>query len=353
MSAGRGRFRLRWIVVLVLLVATGCVAGLSAPASGDDSSQGQVRVGHKGALRELPEFRTRSSRTFSEGRGMQVTRSYSEPVNFRSGGEWKAIDNDLVASPKSGYALENEANSYALSLPDALDGKPVEVREGDDFVRFSLDGADGAPSGGGVEARYVDALPGVDVAYEAKNDSVKESLVLPSPSAGDRFVFSLDLSNGLEARENGAGGINFVRDGEVRMSFAPPVMHDSAATQAVSRAASLELDGTKVVLRADDQWLRDKDREYPVVIDPTTNLTNTDDCYMVGGTQANTSFCGYTWNWLDIGKDGVGDPRRAFIQFDTSAIPSGAEVRASPARAAVAPAAAIDSPSAMITKPRR
>ena len=298
----------------------------AASASGDDTSKGQVRS-QSNRLRELPDLRTRASRTFSTERGTQVTRAYAEPVNFRAGGEWKTIDNDLVPSPKSGYALENAANSYALSLPDALGGKPVEVRRGADFVRFALDGAKGAPAGGGVEALYANALPGVDVAYEARNDSVKESLVLAGADAGSEFVFSLDLSDGLHARQNDAGGIDFVRDGEVRMSFAPAFMHDSARTQAISRDVSLDLAGGKVVLRADRRWLRDKDRQYPVVIDPTTDLGDPSDCYMVGGADANTSFCGYPWNWLDIGKDGLGQPRRAFIQFDTSSIPSGAEVR--------------------------
>jgi RHS repeat-associated protein len=327
MTYPHGALRPAVIAVAIVAVAFAVSISLSAASASDHfGSKGHVRSKATG-LRELPDMRTRTSRTFSKGRGALVTRTYAGPVNFRSGGRWRAIDNALEPSSKTGYALENAANAYTLGLPDSLGGQPVEIRRGEDYVRFALDGAKGAPAGGGVEARYENALPGVDVAYEARTEYVKESLVLASADAGNKFDFSLDLSNGLHARENAAGGIDFVRDGEVRMSFAPPFMHDSARPQSISRAVTLRLAGDKVVLRADEKWLRDEDRRYPVVIDPTTNLGDPADCYMVSGTQANTTFCGYAWNWLDIGKDGNGDQRRAFIQFDTSSIPKGAELR--------------------------
>jgi hypothetical protein len=246
------RAALRPALIAIAIAAAAALVWLvaSSSASDDDASRGGVRR-QGDVLRELPELRTRASRTYSTGRGTRITRAYAAPVNYRAGGEWKPIDDDLVPSSTTGVALENAANSYTLSLPDALDGRPVEVREGEDYVRFALDGAKGSPDGGGVEARYADALPGVDVAYEARADSVKESLVLGGADAGSKFVFALDLSDGLHARENDRGGIDFVRDGEVRMSFAPPYMRDSAREPATSTAVSLELRGDEVVLRAE------------------------------------------------------------------------------------------------------
>jgi RHS repeat-associated protein len=321
------RAALRPALIALAIVAAASAALLwltSASASDDDLSQGDVRR-QADVVRELPELRTRASRTYSTRRGTQITRAYADPVNFRSDGKWRAIDNDLEPSPKAGIALENAANDYTLALPDSL-AQPVEVREGEDYVRFALEGASGAPSGGGIEARYEGALPGVDVAYQAEADAVKESLVLASPDAGSKFVFKLDLSDGLDARENGAGGIDFVRDGKVRMSFAPPYMRDSARVPEVSDKVSLTLDGDAVVLRADEDWLRSNERAYPVVIDPTTNVDTNDDCYMVSGNDANTTFCGYTDPLIQIGKDGNNNLRRAFMRVDTSAIPKVAEV---------------------------
>jgi RHS repeat-associated protein len=318
---------LRPALLVVVLVAVGIAGAIAAIASAGDpgSSQGDVHR-QSDALTELPALRTRDSRTYATGHGTRITRVHSGPINFRSGEGWKPIDNDLVPSPKAGYALRNEANSYSLELPDSLSAKPVEVENGGDYVRFKLDGADGLPQGQGLETRYQDALPGVDIAYEAQSDAVKESLVLASAAAGSKFVFSLELSDGLHARENDAGGIDFVEDGEVRFSFAPPFMRDSARTPATSNKVSLELRGDEVVLRADPDWLADADRAYPVTIDPTTVVHTNDDCYMVSGTGANTSYCGYTDPLIQVGTDGQGNLRRGFMRVDTSAVPKTAEV---------------------------
>ncbi|HEX8065684.1 MAG TPA: DNRLRE domain-containing protein [Thermoleophilaceae bacterium] len=320
------------LIALAILVSTTAALVLlsSASASDDESSGGDVRRADGRIVRELPNLRTATSRTFATSAGTNVTRVYSDPVNFRSGDRWLAIDSRLRPSDRPGAALANTADAHSVELPDSL-ADPVEVRDGDDHVRFSLAGARGvAPSGGGLEARYDGALPGVDVAYESRPGSLKESLVLASPDAGGTFRFSVETSDGLQARENDAGGIDFVRDGKVRLSFAPPHMRDSARVPAVSRDVSYDLSGSAgeydVVLRADRRWLADDDRTYPVVIDPTTNVDTNDDCYMASGTDANTSFCGYTDPYIQVGKDGNNNLRRGFMRVDTSSIPKTAEV---------------------------
>ena len=318
--------------LIALAIAAASVAALillsSASASDDDPSKGDVRRHEGRILRELPELRTANSRTYATSARTQVTRAFAHPVNFRSDGKWVAIDPSLEPSDAPGVALENAAAPFAVELPDSL-SDPVEVREGDDYVRFALQGARGVgPQGGGLEARYVDALPGVDVAYESTPSALKESLVLESPDAGSKFTFTVDTSEGLSARENAAGGIDFVRDGRVRLSFSPPHMRDSARVPEVSTDVSYDLRdsgaGYEVVLRADRDWLAGA--TYPVAIDPTTNIDTNDDCYMVSGSDANAGFCGYTDPYIQIGKDGLNNIRRAFMRVDTTAIPKTAEV---------------------------
>ncbi|MEA2472742.1 MAG: hypothetical protein QOE06_657, partial [Thermoleophilaceae bacterium] len=169
---------------------------------------------------------------------------------------------------------------------------------------------------------------GVDVTYEAQNDAVKESLVLASAAAGSKYSFHVDTSDGLSARTNAAGGIDFVRDGKVRMSFAPPFMQDAHGARSDSVSYELRDDGAgyEVVLRADPKWLADERRAFPVTVDPTTTVHTNDDCYMASGTGANTTFCGYTDPYIQVGTDGVGRVNRAFMRVDTSAIPKTAEV---------------------------
>ena len=97
-------------------------------------------------------------------------------------------------------------------------------------------------------------------------------------------------------------------------------MRDSARVPEVSNAVSYDLRavgaGYEVVLRADRDWLADA--TYPVAIDPTTSIDTNDDCYMVSGSDANAGFCGCTDPYIQIGKDGLNNIRRAFMRVDTS-----------------------------------
>jgi RHS repeat-associated protein len=318
------------LITLAFLVAAAAAIALGSASASDDDQADGGDVRHQGKIvRELPELRTETSKTFSTTAGTNLTQVHSEPVNYRANGAWHAIDNNLVDDPAPGYALTNKAAGYDLALPDAAGG-PVAITDGTDRVTFSLDGARGGPRAKGTGATYAGALPGVDVTYEALGDAVKESLVLDSPDAGSKFSFDVALSDGLRARENDAGGIDFVRDGKVRMSFAPPFMEDSAPERVRSEKVAFDLresgSGYRLELRADPSWLRAKERVYPVTIDPTTTIDTHDDCYIVSGTNANTGYCGVTDPLMYVGTDTSGNVRRSFMRVDTSSIPKAAEI---------------------------
>jgi RHS repeat-associated protein len=315
--------------VLLCLAALASFPLIATGAGNGDEPRGDMRERADGAKgRELVEYRTRRSRTYETSDGAQLTRLYSGSVNYRSGGEWRAIDNTLTPSAMPGYAVENESNRYTARFPSDLATEPVRVEEGDDWISFQLEGARGSGSAVRREVEYGGAFPGVDVGYVADADSVKETMTLASPAARASYRFTLDMSSGLRARETGEGGIEFV-DGEAQaqFSFAPPYMLDAAGAK--SDAVTMRLDGHTVVLSADREWLDDAQRAYPVVIDPITQVADTNDCYMVGGSQANTTFCGFADNWMTIGRSGGTDnmnPRRGYARFDTSPIPKTAQV---------------------------
>jgi len=98
--------------------------------------------------------------------------------------------------------------------------------------------------------------------------------VLHSRRAQRQFTYELELSPGLTARERG-GQVELVdAAGEPQMTFTAPFMYDASHTpDKYSRDVRLELtgagDGQRLRLVADEGWLDDPDRAYPVVIDPT------------------------------------------------------------------------------------
>jgi YD repeat-containing protein len=265
-----------------------------------------------------------------------VTRIYGDAVNYRSGGAWHEIDNRLAFNADNGGSFDNTANGYSLRLPDDLGGAPVRLSDGDASLAFKLAGADGRATASGATATYAEALPGVDVEYTAENNAVKESLTLDGPASPSAYRFSLSVSDGIRPRTNAAGQIAFFdRDGQVRFALDRPFMEDSS-TGPGSRSNAVRMKvrragtGYVIEVKADKKWLKDPKRKYPVVIDPTTRVVaGTDDCYLVGGSAATSFFCGYSFNWLDVGTGGGtngADPRRTFLNFNTSGIPKEAVV---------------------------
>lgn len=329
-----------WTLAALGLLAAGLAAvlGLTSVASGQGASDpapsrsgerpglGEDRRQHaspqraegkeslKSPGREITSLRERNVRVFDGPGATKVARFFPSSVNFRKDGKWEAIDNTLKATA-AGY--ENAANRYRLVLPKDLGAKAVRASEGGNAVSFALQRAQGAARVDGARAVYSDALPGVDVAYTATGDAVKEELIVEGADAPAEYVFSLGLSEGLTAREMDDGGIAVVDGaGKRAFSIAPPFMRDEAGE--LSRDVRYELEavqgGYELTLIADKQWLGSPEREGAVVIDPTLRFDGAEqDCYIVGGAYANDNFCGY--GELAIGYSGS-EAARSLLRFD-------------------------------------
>jgi RHS repeat-associated protein len=277
---------------------------------------------------ELPARRTASSRTYKDARGY-VTEIYPGAINYQAtNGAWLPIDNTLVASHQAGVGYQNKGNSYSVFLP--ADAGVVRFATASGYVEFSLAGAAGKSSVSSDTATYRNALPGVDLAYSAQNEGVKETLTLASPASPHVFNYALQTSAGLAARANPSHGIDFVdTTGTVQFAFAPPFMYESQAPNGPTGSASLQLGGTAsqqtVTLALDEAWLANPARHWPVVVDPTITYGTVgsaiwkqfnganQDCYLQNGSGASTSYCngsslyaGYSSSVID----------RALLQFN-------------------------------------
>jgi RHS repeat-associated protein len=290
------------------------------------------------ATGEIPELRSRTTRTFLRERSTYELQAFTRSVNYQDAeGRWQPIDSGLVPSLRPGYALRNKANRYLLELPSSLALAPVRIEERGRFLSFALEGAAGVlePAGGGA-ASYRQALPNVTVRYEAEPDSVKETLVLERPEAASSFRFAVSASAGLTASLE-RGGVSFRdRSGETVFSFAPPFLVDAAGERSERVSFALERTGSgwTLTLRADRTWLAAPGRRYPVALDPTTFLgpwsgatpftTPASDCTLKSG-QPDTSFC--SESVLEVGSE-AGSTRRALLRFDilTQQLPAMANV---------------------------
>ncbi len=288
-----------------------------------------------GAATEIASLRTRTSKTFMSRGGFQLI-TYPGSINYKDpSGKWQEIDNTLIPVKSSGYAYENRANSYRVYLPGTIGPQPVEFRLGSAFVRFSLVGAYAPVSIAGNEATYMGALPGVDVALMAQNDQLKETITLSSP-ATNPLIWSIDSSPGLTARPGTLGSVDFLdRSGKTLFGFAPPFMVDAAGASSASIRVELRSSGTSelLALTADQAWLSDKARQFPVVLDPTVTISYSgssivktysganQDCYIVSSSPT-TSFCGGTNLLVGFKSPAI---NRGLLQFNVS-IPQDANI---------------------------
>jgi RHS repeat-associated protein len=319
----------RCFVMVALAALLSISLGISdREAHATDRSQRLVASGPKTKDGiEIPALRTRNSRTYQSSTGSFVAVVSAGAVNYRDVfGEWQPIDNTLGPARTAGYAFENRANSYRLSLPSELSAAPVRVQQGQDWMTFSLDGAHGNGKISGATQTFTNALPETSVSYTAGGDVVKEALALASASAPSSFTFSLSGRPGLTPELNDRGGVDFRRGGHVRFSFTAPVMTDAAGVS--SRALSFSLaqgqGGYSLTLNVNQAWLQRPERRFPVVVDPTVTFAGAlYDCYLVSGSP-DTNYCGVGTN-LDVGTSGS-STSRALLKWDLSGLPASAIV---------------------------
>ncbi|WP_040668658.1 DNRLRE domain-containing protein, partial [Nitrolancea hollandica] len=287
-----------------------------------------IKPGPEMTGQELPALRTRTSHTYLGSDGTYQAQIFSGSINYQdANGAWQPIDNTLVPGSEKGVAYQNKANHYRLQLPPTLQA-PVRISAGDAWVAFSLKGAGGKASAKGAIATYTDALPGLDVTYEASNDLVKETVTLRTATAVPSVTYDLQLSPGLAATGNAAGGLD-VGDGkgQVLFSLEKPFMVDAAGTP--SEAVSLKLDqasgGKTFTVTADPAWLADSDRKYPVAIDPSVQINPITTCTL-NSSNPSTSYC--TSSAIAVGRDGgTGSTGRSLLQFNVQGAVGDSQVR--------------------------
>ena len=302
-------------LLVVLACATSQANAQSDALTPDESPQ-------PGA--ELPGKRTANSNTFSLPDGAFLVDVYGTAVNYRDGdGDWMPIEEDLAELP--GGAISNGANSFDLRLPGQMGKGPVRLVEGDKWVSLRLLDSltDPAELDGSIATYQADDG---DLVFElhSLSEGLKEDIVLAGPGQPSEFRYQLTVSDGLSPSMQPDGSIDIGSvDGPVFANLPAPTIADARGdgpSQAVRY--SLEKASTDWTLTVDvaDSWLRDPERRWPVVIDPTITTAPSDrDCYVRSlPLPRGTTSCG-SWGGSELvaGYNQSEDQiARSFLQFD-------------------------------------
>jgi RHS repeat-associated protein len=322
-----------FVVLVAMLVAAvaGWVPGAGAAKAPRKGKSVTKRLGRSPVvppntrgLRELRDLRTRTSRTYVRPGGGRVARISAASLHFKNRrGRWQPIDSRLRRS-KSRFL--NRANRYSTALPADIAKGAVRVRQGRWWLGFRLRGARGRARVRGATARYLEALPGVDAAYRAEADAVKETLRLKGPESTRRFAFDLKMTRGLRPRVLRSGAL-VLRDrrGRVRLAVAAPYMFDRRGrrSQRVRYRLRRVGRGWRLAMVPSRRWLDARTRAWPVTVDPYVWVRDDGDCHL-DSAQPDTSVCASTG--LKVGTSGT-STNQALLHFDVNAaIPAGADV---------------------------
>jgi RHS repeat-associated protein len=275
--------------------------------------------------------------------GSQTATVSTGRVNYQGAdGKWRPIDTTLTRG--SDGRLKTAANSFGVSLaapaaPAAAGLRTQAVPQtkalNEDLARvtlptgevfaYRLQGAAAVtPAVNGDQSTYAEILPGVDLQLRTLTSSVKETIVLKNPAAAREFVFPLRL-DGLTAQLTAAGELEVRNaDNEIALIVPRPFMEDSSPVdgqgdrvRSYAVAYSLiEVDGKPALkVTADDAWLDDPKRVWPVEVDPTVytaNTLNEGDAFV--DNESDTGPDVQNGNSLAVGRY-QGNIARSFVKF--------------------------------------
>ncbi len=357
------------------------VMPMSASASDESTNEVASKI-----VREVVELREKSVKHFLCEDGSYIAVSYAEPVHYEKNGEWLEIDNTLVLSSENTYMPKS--NNLAVSIPQSFSGGGKVTAEnkghtisfgvvsGNENVALSKTAAvkavEALPSSiaadvsvetlanaelsttatvGKVDTAaqieaynsekttvdnqagalvYDKIFPNADLEYIVTGNSIKENVVVYQPQTEYIYTFDMDFG-GLTpvAEEDGSYRlIDNAKPEETVFVLAAPYMYDANGEESYEIEMSLAEndDNYLLTLTADETWLNNSEREFPVIIDPTITLTNDEvdysfnDVFVIDGILDNSTKDGIE---LRAGRN-LANLTRTYLKPDIPSLPTGA-----------------------------
>lgn len=311
------------------------------------------------AQHEVVGWRDRTTKHFKNRDGSYTAKSTAgSSLHYWSDNTWKDIDNSIVANSDANYPYINQTNRFQTKYSDQFKyGIEVTLeRQTFSFLRSP-------------KAVYFDAQ-----LKSVKTTSItdKELIIKDSYAQYSQFAFHSDLRitqgpdghkqelifndwneiKPVNAKYFGYSenisipkdwnieyqyderkniiGISFSQDGKKIMSFVPPVMYEKEV-DFKDRGRSTSIDGFYKVLFNEDtmtlftlfdiSWMEDEQRQFPVILDPTTAYSPDATTYWTGRITSS----GATKSDDEVYVKSL-DKQRGWMKFNVSSISDAATI---------------------------
>lgn len=226
------------------------------------------------------------------------------------------VESSAVPELEESSTLRVVADPSIKAHCESKASKPVNAKE----RLTAADLATREPST--AEVCYKNALQSVDMNYQNTTDRIKESIIIKAPQIKYSFSFLLTLKDTTPKFQDDGSIACFDKDGNIIFSIPAPYMIDAAGNKSVDVKYTLEKtdDSWVLTVTADEAWMNEQERQFPVVIDPTVILqfggmfNNIYATYVCEGTPSTTPS---DLDTLQIGYNGNGlGQMQVFMAFE-------------------------------------
>lgn len=344
------------LLVFTLLFTSLPLGGMVASAAEVNDENTIITV-----EKELTEYRTEYSKTYLMSNGTLESVISANPMHYKNdSGSWLDIDSTLVLEEtEDGEVYKNKAGGFDVSFPTKNEnGSSVKIESGEHTIEIEL--VEGKKSHARKDTsnknkakkltkeqrkimtaselyavdsnqnsalEYNEVYDNTNIRYDINPTSVKESVII-NKAPNKKVSYSYNIkANGLMAELNDDGSIAFYEKTDAKKQTAvfvmpAPLMYDANDIYCYDIETTLKQKKGVYVLtyKPDYNWLKSKDRAYPVVLDPTTYVANsTQDAYTYSADEYQNRNIG-SENQIKVGrstwKDPEGDTFETFIRFD-------------------------------------
>ena len=303
---------------------------------------------------EVIDRREETVKHFRTEDGSFAAVQYNVPVHeMDENGEWQDIDNTLSATG-SEYITSNARVKFAKKTTG--NETLFTLHDGNHKIDMSLSGANKKVAGQVTNTQtefsedatqlqklmaldklsskilYPDILTGVDLEYVVESCNIKENIIVKERTDSYSYTFEIKL-NHLEAVlcEDGSVSITDPDTDEVVYTIPKGYMFDADGAYSDGVSYTLENSGNgtcSLTITADEAWINDSERVFPVTVDPpiysTSTTDNVIDTYI---DSDNVSYTYYSYLFLAAGHGSNGQDFISYWKMnDLPTVPANAFV---------------------------
>lgn len=164
---------------------------------------------------------------------------------------------------------------------------------------------------------FEEVKPNINLEYKLISDSIKESIIINKPTDINKFSFNFNMKNLKPELKDNQIILSDKDTGKEIMRMQAPFMVDAKGEQTDRVKLSFDKKGKGYILtlELDKEWLNSKDRQYPIIVDPSFESSVRSSDIRDTFVAANDTSDKATNMYLRVGNTPQIGATRTFIKF--------------------------------------